>query len=494
MMISRLLLFVFAGVFFFVVPSSAQADTLQNKEECLQVLLSEKYCNQFFPSKQPVEIQAIVSQANTDAASPGGNFTDRIWLSEEMASVAKGIGDQPGWIYALAGILLALFVGSLVNWKNIKQTAHLDLIGIALLFTGSFVVYVAGNLALSVFINALALLVLMIRMLVFSRGKSGGLSPSMPTAFFIVGIVLLLPLRFLFALFMGDVYDPGYSGVVGAKLLLSGEAIYGNFPEVVTAGDTYGPFNYYSYIPFQLLFPLKELTPFVFESLAARWHALVFEVGIVSILFFIGRTISSSRLGAIMVFGYLAFPLSAFHLLGATNDALPVFLMLLSFFFFIQNKKVFSGAALATATMSKFMPGLLAPLFSRKAGGPSPAFFAAFLITVGALFIPIVLTSGLEVFWKETFYLQMTRLSPNSFWGQLGGISPLPYSLLTITLALLGFIFPRHRSPALVAAFAAAILLAYQGSQAHWFYTYFIWSLPFMLIALLGSRYDKEVG
>lgn len=504
--LAGLVLFVFLNLVAVSDANPTEALVLETEAECREILLSEKYCQEAFAgNSSPVLTKEITDKASLDTASPGGDLSDPIWRSEEMFSVSKGVGagyNNP-LIFIFAGALLLLFVLFLIDWKKILRRAHLDLLFLAGAFSLSFMIYFSGNLPLSVFINAAILFVLMVRMLFFSGGRSEGLSPSLPTGIFLIAIAVLLPLRAVFALVIGDTYDVGYSGVLGAKLVLEGKAIYGSFPPVVTAGDTYGPFNYYSYIPFQLLFPLKEIIPFYFDSLAAKWHTLFFDLASMAVLFFIGREIGGrssadswakrlldNRLGAILLFAYLVFPLTSFAVLGASNDVLPTFFILLSFLFFLKRKSIPSGAALSLGMMAKFFPGLLAPLFSRinpKDWRSAASFFAAFLLVALVCILPTVFAPGLGVFWQETFYIQMSRLSPHSLWGQTG-ISALPATILVIALALLGFAFPRKREAALVAAFAAAILLAYQSSQMHWFYTYFIWVYPLVMIALLSKE------
>ena len=49
--------------------------------------------------------------------------------------------------------------------------------------------------------------------------------------------------------------DVGYASVVGADRITHGEPIYDNFPADVSQGDTYGPVNYYAYVPSELIWP-----------------------------------------------------------------------------------------------------------------------------------------------------------------------------------------------------------------------------------------------
>ena len=81
-------------------------------------------------------------------------------------------------------------------------------------------------------------------------GGSRGIGLAIATAF-------LLGFRIATNAADSGVIDVGYSGVVGADRILHGEPLYGEneFPEDNPFGDTYGPVNYYTYIPFELALP-----------------------------------------------------------------------------------------------------------------------------------------------------------------------------------------------------------------------------------------------
>ena len=68
-----------------------------------------------------------------------------------------------------------------------------------------------------------------------------------------------LLLAFRIALNVGDsgVIDVGYAGAIGADRIAHGEPLYGEgeFPADNRFGDTYGPVNYFAYLPFELALP-----------------------------------------------------------------------------------------------------------------------------------------------------------------------------------------------------------------------------------------------
>lgn len=207
-------------------------------------------------------------------------------------------------------------------------------------------------------------------------------------------------------------------------------------------------------------------------------------------LFLIGGLISNkkglqNRMGVILAFAYLAFPLNTFPLIGVTNDALPAFFILLFFFFFIKQKESFSGISLAAGTMSKFVPALLFPVFSRRGRSlkPAPIFIGAFLVTITLFIFETAWSPGFS--WESTFSTQTSRLSLSSIWGQLE-INSAPYMIIPIGLSLLGFFWPKVRFTGPTAAIAAAILLAFQGGLIYWSYAYFVWISPLIFIALFA--------
>ena len=132
---------------------------------------------------------------------------------------------------------------------------HLDLL-VLLSFGISEIYFNQGNIGVSVPLTYPPLLYLLARMIwVGFRGAGEGLRPSTPTAWLTVGGAFLLGFRIALNIADSGVIDVGYAGVIGADHLVHGQAIWNNFPSDNVFGDTYGPFNYYSYVPFELVFP-----------------------------------------------------------------------------------------------------------------------------------------------------------------------------------------------------------------------------------------------
>ncbi len=157
------------------------------------------------------------------------------------------------------------------------------------------------------------------------------------------------------------VADIGYASVVGADRVTHGEPIYGNFPDDVSQGDTYGPVTYYAYVPFELVFPWGGS----WDNLpAAHAAALSFDLLVFGLLIWLGIRIrpgpAGRRLGAILGFGWAAYPYTAFALESNTND--PLVALLLVAILLALTRPAARGALAAAATFAKLAPAVLAPM------------------------------------------------------------------------------------------------------------------------------------
>src|SRR6202034_2856011 len=75
-----------------------------------------------------------------------------------------------------------------------------------------------------------------------------------PTTWLAVGLVFLVGFRIGLNVTNSNVIDVGYAGVIGADKIVHGDKLYGGWPTDNPQGDTYGPFNYYAYVPFREIF------------------------------------------------------------------------------------------------------------------------------------------------------------------------------------------------------------------------------------------------
>ena len=76
----------------------------------------------------------------------------------------------------------------------------------------------------------------------------------MPVTWLAVGAIFLVGFRVGLNVTNSNVIDVGYAGVIGADKLIHGQPLYGHWPTDNANGDTYGPVNYYAYVPFRAIF------------------------------------------------------------------------------------------------------------------------------------------------------------------------------------------------------------------------------------------------
>ena len=83
----------------------------------------------------------------------------------------------------------------------------------------------------------------------------GGAPAGWPAAWLLIAALFLVGFRVGLNVADSGAIDVGYAGVVGADRIAHGEPLYGNFPDDVSQGDTYGPVNYFAYVPFEAIWP-----------------------------------------------------------------------------------------------------------------------------------------------------------------------------------------------------------------------------------------------
>ena len=403
--------------------------------------------------------------------------------------------------------LCAVFFFGLLDWRRPWRIVHLDLL-VLLGFGVSHIFFNNGEIGVSVPLAYPVLLYLLARMLwIGFRGTGPGLRPAAPVVWLAVAAAFLVGFRIALNVADSGVIDVGYSGVVGADRAIEGGPLYGAdaFPDDNQFGDTYGPVNYYAYVPVEQALPWSGEWD---ELPAAHAASILFDLAVVALLVLLGRRMRPGRagldLGVMLAFAWAAYPYTAYTLQSNANDSLVTTLVLAALV--LIWTPVGRGAMTALAALTKFAPLALAPLFAAgpRAGllagdpqtgeGPlargrlrSLALFVAALTGVGALaMLPTLLDSGLSTFWERTVSSQVDRDSPFSIWGQEPDLEPLRTGLMigTVALALLVAFVPRRRTLPRIAALAAAILIALQLTVQHWFYLYIVWFFPLLIAAL----------
>ncbi len=323
-----------------------------------------------------------------------------------------------------------------------------------------------------------------------------------------------------------NVIDVGYSGVIGAERIWTGQSPYGHFPvegnlpacgpadsngeirdRVQTnghcesanpEGDTYGPVAYEAYIPgFRIMgwshkwdsLPAVKFTTILFDTIALLGMA------------FVGRRFGGNRLAATLAFAYVAWPFTQYANSSNTNDVIMPALLIWGFAFITSNPV--RGAFAALGAWTKFAALLLVPLWlgypearrKRPTALAFGGFAAATLAAFSILLLEPSLPHALHVFYDRTVKFQMGRSSPFSLWDwrqyHAKGLPNLHIVQIVLEVVLvasalaLGW-WPRRRSPLRLAAFSAALLVGFEAVLTHWSYLYLPWFYPFVVMALLA--------
>jgi hypothetical protein len=153
------------------------------------------------------------------------------------------------------------------------------------------------------------------------------------------------------------------------------------------------------------------------------------------------------------------------------------------------------GIAGALAGLTKFGPLALAPLLLRGSSPSWPrkrsvvAYTLTFAVTLVAAMLPVLLENNLHAFWSDTIAYQADRTTPFSIWGLWGGLG-LEQHLVegaAVALAIAVAFVPRRRGPVEIAALAGAVIIAVQLAANYWLYSYIVWFLPPVLMALFAA-------
>jgi hypothetical protein len=433
------------------------------------------------------------------------------WTGYQVAwKMARGysgaFGHKLNAPYVFLPLCLIFLIG-LVDWRRLRRAANLDLL-VLLGFGVSHYFFNRGEIGVSVPLVYPVLAYLLARCLwIGMRGRGEGLRPIWPVAWMLVAALFMMGFRVGLNVADSGAIDVGYAGVVGADRIAHGEPIYDNFPDDVSQGDTYGPVNYLTYVPFEAIWPWSG----EWDDLpAAHGAAILFDVATFALLILLGMRIrpgpSGRRLAATLAFGWAAFPYTAYVLESNSNDSLAAALLVATLLF--AAKPVARGALLAAAVWSKFVAAPLAPMFMTYSSGPSSAggvrarpraqdtpgrpallFILAFLLVTAAVLLWPALDPGLKTFYDRTIASQAGRDSPFSLWGQTS-LEPLRIAILVLTgIASIAFAFiPRHKTLVQLAALSAALLILLQLTLHHWFYLYIVWFYPLLLVALAGDE------
>ena len=466
-------------------------------------------------SKQGKEIGLVI------LADYSGHVLEQ-WTGFQIAwTMARGypgaFGRHVNALYIWIPLCFLFFV-PFFDWRKPWRLLHLDLL-VLLSFSVSLAFFNHAHIYASTPLVYPPLIYLLVRMLLLARvgrrRQSGREAPRAPRllispAWLALGVVFLLGFRIALNVTDSNVIDVGYAGVIGAERIAHDEPLYGGYPSDNEHGDTYGPFNYETYVPFEQAFGWSG----TWDDLpAAHAAAIFFDLLTVLLLFLLGRRVRGPGLGILLAYAWVSYPFTLYALESNSNDSLVAALILAAL---LACPKRWGQAATSSARgmfaalagLTKFAPLALAPLlWTHGLGGLSAwrragalALFAfAFALTVAIVSIPAFTHDSLHPIYERTLAYQSDRESPFSIWGLYGSsptgghyqhwLSEARDAVVGagIVLALALAVLPRREDLVGLAAAAAAILIAVQLGIDHWFYLYIPWFFGLVMLALLGQ-------
>jgi len=504
-----------------------------------------------FPKK------SLTTQTTYDAQF--GNWTIKVWTSvDSVGEVATGrvqdatgkvieawTGPQVAWKMARGspgafggkqinslpiwlGLCAAFLIG-LADFRRPLSVRNLDLIAL-LSFSVSLWYFNKGHVFTAMPIVYPALFYLLGRMIwggVRSRAPAES-RPIWPVWLLAGATVFLIGFRVGLNVEHSNVIDVGYSGVIGAERITTGQSPYGHFPvenglkacgpvdedgeirdhiqtngrceSANPLGDTYGPVAYEAYIPGYLAFGWSGR----WDTLpAAHASSLAFDLLCIIGLALVGLRLGGPRLGVTLAFAWAAWPFTQYVSNSNTNDALPPLFLIWGFL--LVSSSFARGFFSALSGWTKFAPLLVAPLWASYPDAFAKprqklvfvgGFVLATLVAFSILLLDPSPIHAVRVFYDRTISYQIGRDSPFSIWDwkQYGVGYPdlhLVQRALQVLLAIGAvavYFVPRRKTWRQLAALTAALLIGFEIVLTHWFYLYLPWFFPFVALVVLSTE------
>jgi hypothetical protein len=433
------------------------------------------------------------------------------WTGFQVAwTMARGypgaFGRHAGALYIWLP-LCVLFILPFLDFRRPLSLLHLDLL-VLLSFSVSLAFFNHARIYASVPLVYPPLLYLLARMLALvRRGRRDGparprpLRLLVPAPWLAIAVVFLVGFRIGLNVTDSNVIDVGYAGVIGAQRVAEGKPLYGSYPPDNEHGDTYGPFNYEAYVPFERVFGWSGSWD---DLPAAHAAAIAFDLLALALLFLIGRRMRGPTLGIALAYAWAAYPFTLFALESNSNDTLVAVLVLAALLAASYRSKLAlpaRGALAALAGLTKFAPLALAPLlatYGLRELEPGRRVRALALLALGFVgaaalaLLPALSHDSLQTIYNRTIAYQANRGSPFSLWGLYGGLGGLQLAveLAAVGLALALAVIPLRADLVGLAGACAAVIIATQLGIEHWFYLYIPWFFPLVMLALLGRFSD----
>src|SRR5580658_8012950 len=211
----------------------------------------------------------------------------------------------------------AFFVLGLLDWHRPWRVEHLDLLALAGFFPVAMLLSDDASAA-GLWLAAVCLGWLFSRMLgaTFGAWPMPELRPCVSSRWLGPAILILLLVRIGTVAAAGNIADVGQASSLGALRVLHGLHLYGAVSWPGPGGlriyrpDSYGPFAYYAYIPFVVIFPPAP------ALLATLLPAVCFDVLTIAGLHKLGRRLGGRPLAHAFVFAYLLYPFTDLSLMA----------------------------------------------------------------------------------------------------------------------------------------------------------------------------------
>ena len=296
--------------------------------------------------------------------------------------------------------------------------------------------------------------------------------------------------------------DVGYAGVIGADKIVHGEQLYGNWPADNASGDTYGPVNYFAYVPFREIWGWSG----IWDNLpAAHAAAITFDLLTMVGLFLLGWTVRGPTAGVVLAYLWAAFPFTSYVLdvelqRRAGGDAdrrvaagcatgRPRGDCSARFAGLDQVRAVRAGAAAVARASGERC---------RRVGERCRLRGSAYGLAMLVPMLPVLLSGDWHWFWHDSIAYQSGRPAPFSIWGLWGGYHQtlhLPEHIVLGRRSRSGWLAPfwprGERTVVEVAALGAAIIIGLQMGITYWFYLYIVWFFP-LVIDRAGARRTRS--
>lgn len=465
-----------------------------------------------------VDVELIVNRWRVQVWTASGSLVAEVFVAADSGRVVeKYTGYKAAWGMARGTPgafgrdataiwvwlpLLVLFLLPFIP-RGAPGLRHADLVAIAALSV-SIACFNRGWIDLSTPLLYPPMLWLLARMLWLGFRGPGSRPPDrilIPRRAMLLGIVFLVGFRVAFVIADGNVIDVGDASVVGAHLLTEGKPTYGHFPDRIERGDTYGPVTYEVYAPFSALFGGTTENR---NAAPAKAAAIFLDLLALAALVLAAWRVRGPPLALFAGWFWVTCPFTLYVAMCAANDALPAALLALTLAAATVGRPaagLLRGAASALGALSKMVSVVLLPVFARVKGSSGPPAAVAYSVGVLAAAALALLPFGFDVasIWHRTLGYQSGRGAPFSAWGLYSIPDPVRQAWLgfAVVVAVVAGVFPRRgeeRTPERLAALAAGVLIAAELAAVYWFYTYIVWFLPAVAIAVLGGWREREIS